>query len=130
MGVLIDSSVLVDSERADQDPRRFLDLPAAVSVITISELLHGARRADTPERRARREAFVESVTTLLPVIDFDLPVARLYASLWAETAAKGTPVGAHDLMIAATAQLLDWPVWARNRADFRRIPGTRLVDDG
>lgn len=129
MGVLIDSSILVESERAGQGPHLLLDLPAAVSVVTIAELLHGARRADTPERRARREAFVETVTALLPVVDFDLPVARRYASLWAETAAQGTPVGPHDLMIAATAQLLDWPVWTRNRRDFRRIQGTRLVDD-
>jgi len=129
VGVLIDSSILVESERAGQGPHLLLDLPAAVSVVTIAELLHGARRADTPERRARREAFVETVTALLPVVDFDPPVARRYASLWAEAAAQGIPVGPHDLMIAATAQLLDWPVWTRNRRDFRRIPGTRLVDD-
>lgn len=130
MGVLIDSSVLVDSERNRRPPAELLDLPAAVSVVTVAELLHGARRADSAERRARREAFVDSVIDALPVIDIDLLVARRYAALWAETAARGTPVGAHDMLIAATAQLLDWPVWTRNLRDFRRIPGTRLVEDG
>jgi len=129
VGVLIDTSILVDAERGGRDAGGIVDLPAAVSAITVAELLHGARRGDTGARRARREAFAESVIARLPVLDVDLQVARRYAALWADTAAVGTPVGPHDLLIAATAQLLDWPVWTRNLEDFRRIPGTRLVGD-
>ncbi len=129
MGILIDTSVLVDRERRGADAADHRDEPAGVAAVTVSELLHGAARADSAERRARREAFVESVIAWLPVVDFDLEVARRYASLWAQTAAQGTPVGAHDLMIAATAQLLGWRVWTRDPTSFDRIPGTVVVTD-
>lgn len=127
-GVLVDTSVLVEAERERRDARSLRPLASAVSVISVSELIHGARRADSPQRRARRESFVESVVTWLPVMDFDLMVARRYAALWADTAAAGIAIGAHDLMIAATAQLLDLPVWTRDSKDFSRIPGIRLID--
>jgi tRNA(fMet)-specific endonuclease VapC len=129
VGVLIDTSVLIDAERAGDPPSALVDVPAAISAITVAELLHGARRADTAARRARREAFADSVAAHLPVVAVDVEVARRYAALWAETAAAGATVGAHDLMIAATAQLLDWSVWTRNTADFGRIPGTRLTGE-
>lgn len=129
-GVLIDTSVLVDWERQERDVETLVTVPAAVSVVTVSELLHGAHRADTAARRARRQGFAESVVGRLPVVEFDLSVARLYAALWAETVSAGTPVGAHDLMIAATAQLLDVPVWTLDASDFKRIPGTEIVDHG
>jgi tRNA(fMet)-specific endonuclease VapC len=126
-GVVIDTSVLIQVEREGRDLDTLPEIPAAVSVVTVAELLHGARRADTPARRARREALAESVVTGLPIVDLDLSVARLYATLWAETAVAGTPVAAHDLMIAATAQLLDLPVWTLDVKDFSQIPGVRLV---
>ena len=130
MGILIDTSVLVDRERGRSQAVDDLDEPAAVAAVTIAELLHGAARGETEERRARREAFVESIVAWLPVVDFDLEVARRYASLWARTAAAGTPIGAHDLMIAATAQLLGWRVWTRNTRDFMNIPGTDTFATG
>jgi predicted nucleic acid-binding protein len=130
MAAVVDTSLLVELERAGRNVEPLRGLGAVVSAISIAELLHGARRADSDSRRARREAFVEVIVTRLPVIDFDLAIARRYAALWADTMAAGTPVAPHDLMIAATAQFLGWPVWTRNARDFRRVPGTRLLESG
>ena len=127
MGALIDSSVVIAAERGDLDLdsvwRDYGDVDFALAAVTASELLHGVHRADSDERRSRREAFVETLLSRLPVIAFDLIAARAHARLWAELAAKGTSIGAHDLLIAATAISRGLDVVTRDERSFPRIPG-------
>jgi tRNA(fMet)-specific endonuclease VapC len=85
-------------------------------------LLHGVHRAETAGRRLRREAFVEKVIELFPVVPFDLGAARVYARLWANLARKGIRIGAHDLLIAATAVSVGHAVATADRRDYARIP--------
>ena len=130
MGHLIDSSVLVAAERGLLDLDRLLeshaDAAVALAAISASELLHGLHRL-RGIRRARSEAFVERVLAALPVIPFDLAAARVHAVLSADLRAKGTPVGAHDLLIAATAVLRDDTVATRDLRSFPRISGLAVV---
>ena len=127
MAVLIDTSVIINAERRGHPPSEAFALSAAeepaLSAVTASELLIGVHRADSPGRRARREAFVEAILGGVPVIAFDLPIARVYARLAAELAAAGQSIGAHDLMIAATALSEDAAVLTVNVRDFARVPG-------
>ncbi|MBE2285637.1 MAG: type II toxin-antitoxin system VapC family toxin [Prosthecobacter sp.] len=130
MGVILDSSVLIADERG-----RF-DLPALfrarageeffIAAITASELLHGVERANTPERREKRSLYVEGVLRKLPVIDFELAVARRHARLWAELEVAGRVIGPHDLLIAATALDQGHSVATLNEAEFASVPGLRL----
>jgi len=128
--MLIDSSVLVAWERDQRDiETQFAEYPDedfAISAITASELLHGVHRAATPARRSQREAFVEGLLSRLPIISFDLVTARIHARLSAELAIKGTAVGAHDLIIAATAMAGGHAVATRDERSFPRIPGLSL----
>ena len=130
MGILIDSSVLVAAERGRLSLERLLDAhggeEVAIAAITASELLHGVHRLKGASR-ARSEAVVERLLGLLPVVEFDLAAARVHATLGAELAAKGTPVGPHDLMIAATAVLLDYTVATRDLRSFPRIKGVNML---
>ncbi|KYF76896.1 hypothetical protein BE17_41775 [Sorangium cellulosum] len=103
------------------------DEPVAIAMITASELLHGVHRAAEPSQRARREAFVERLLAHLSLIPFDLVVARVHARLSAELAAKGSPVGAHDLLIAATALAVEYDVATRDERSFPRIPGLTVL---
>ncbi len=127
MGTLIDSSVLVAAEKEQlvlgEALLPYADEPVGIAAITASELLHGVHRARTAAQRHRRETFVERVLAVLPVLPFDLVTARIHASLWAGLAAKGTLVGAHDLLIAATAIGAGYRVVTRDRRSFARIPG-------
>jgi predicted nucleic acid-binding protein len=130
MGILIDSSVLIAAERGDVDLDALLeghrDEPVAIASITASELLHGLHRLKGA-RRARSEALVERLLVRLPVIAFDLPAARVHATLSADLRTKGTMVGTHDLLIAATAVLLDYSVATRDRRSFPRIHGLSML---
>lgn len=130
MGVLIDSNVLIDAERG------LVDIAAKVkgregeeffiSVITASELLHGVWRAKDAEIRARRSAFVEGVLEHFPVLPIELAVARTHAQLWAELDAKGSPIGAHDLWLAASCVALGHALITRNAREFKRVPGLKV----
>lgn len=131
MGTLIDSSILIAAERGALDLRRLPqaagDQQVAIAAITASELLHGVHRADTPARRARREAFVEALLQELTVLPFDLVAARVHARLWADLLKSGGLVGAHDLLIAATALAAGMTVATRDPRSFPKIPGLVLL---
>ena len=74
----------------------------AISVITVSELLHGVHRAQGAVR-ARLRAFVEHLLAGLEAIPITEPVARVHAYIWADLAGRGQQIGARDLWISATA---------------------------
>ena len=97
----------------------------ALAAVTASELLHGVHRASTTVQRRRREAFVEQVLSHIETVPFDLVVARIHARLAAEL--YKTPVGAHDLMIAATAVALGYRVATRDLRSFPKIRGLRVL---
>ena len=131
MGTLIDSSVLIAAERAKEGARSLLEAHAeeeiAIAAVTASELLHGVHRAGTAGQRARREAFVEAILASVPVVPFDLLVARVHARLWADLAAKGNLIGAHDLLIGATALAIGFEVATRDQRSFPKIVGLKVI---
>ena len=127
MGLLIDSSVLIAVERGqlradDVAGAARPDEPVAIAAITVSELLHGVQRL-AGARRIRTERIVTGWLSELPVIPFDIEVAKVHATLAAQHRRRGRPVGSHDLMIAATAVHLDYRVATRDRRSFARIDG-------
>ena len=128
--MILDSSLLVAFERRRFDLERLLtdQSPPAIAAVTAAELLIGVERADTPERRARRETFVENFLARLPIIPFDLPQARLYAVRFAELAQRGEVIGDRDLQIAVTALSLDYDLATLNVREFQRVGGLKLVD--
>ena len=131
MGALIDSSVLIASERGDLDLEvklgEYTETDLAVAAITASELLHGVHRTDDEARRSRREAWVEGLLSRMPVIAFDLLAARAHARLAAGSRSQGLTIGAHDLLIAATALARGLEIVTRDERSFPRIPDLAVV---
>ena len=127
MGVILDTSVLIDIERGTLNIENFIkgreNERFGISVITISELLHGVHRADSEKRRLKREAYVEKIIETFPIYHFDLSAARIYARVWANLAKKGVNVGAHNLMIASTAISLSFSVLTSDVRDYGKIKG-------
>jgi tRNA(fMet)-specific endonuclease VapC len=130
MGLMIDTNVFISFEKSgkaldlsswDQSERVY------ASVVTVSELLMGVHRADTEERRQRRSVFVEAVIAGVGVLDFTIGSARVHAEICAELAKKGQMIGAHDLIIAATARHHDLSILTDNVDEFSRVPGLRVI---
>ena len=130
MGLMVDTNVFISFEKSGKP----IDLSpwdasekVYISVITASELLMGVHRADTEERRQRRAAFVEVVIAGVGVLEFTLASARIHAELHADLTKKGQMIGAHDLIIAATARYHDLSLLTDNVDEFSRVPGLRVI---
>jgi predicted nucleic acid-binding protein len=129
VAVLIDTDMLVDLERGVANSaveHAIGNEERAISVITVSELLHGVHRARGAQR-TRRNAFVEHLLAELQAIPITETVARVHADVWARLAARGQAIGAHDLWIAATALAHGLGIATANAGEFERVPGLRLI---
>jgi tRNA(fMet)-specific endonuclease VapC len=126
--LILDTSILIEAEQGDGallDAIRDVD-DVAVAAITVAELRVGVGLSKG-RRRARREHFIASVLDAISVETYDLEVATVHAELIAHVARAGTPRGAHDLIIAATARARDREVATLDRRGFDDLPGV-VVD--
>ena len=134
MGLLIDSTVLIRAERDRLTPAQLVaemldrwgDVELAISAMSAGELLHGCWRADTPERRARREEFVETMLSAVPVVAITLAIMRVFAEIDAGLRAAGTGLPTSDLLIASTALWRGAELVTANARHFRGVPGLVL----
>jgi tRNA(fMet)-specific endonuclease VapC len=127
VAVLIDASILIESERGRLNLEPYLaqrqEEEFFLSVVTASELLHGVHRAVRPEVRTKRAAFVEAILERFPLLSVGLATARTHAQVWAELAAAGRMIGAHDLWLAATCIAHGFTMVTANVREFTRVPG-------
>lgn len=130
MGLIIDTCVFIHSER-NKTPVNFIKwekyLNIYISSITVSELLVGVHRANTGPLRTRRSIFVENIINEIAVLSFDFDTARIHADLYAYFLNNGSIIGAHDLIIAATAIANNCALLTANIKEFNRIPGLEVV---
>jgi tRNA(fMet)-specific endonuclease VapC len=128
MGVILDTGIIILAERGLSDLAGILKGERyGISAVTVSELFFGFYRANSPARRARREEFIATVLEQIPVHDFTTPIARIHARLRSTLTERGQIIGAHDLMIAATALHLGWSVKTTNESEFRRVEGLDVI---
>lgn len=123
--LLLDTSVLVAAERGQLQLESLLATVSerlVISAITASELLLGVLLRPSGLARVRSERDVATMLSVLPVIPVDLEVARVHAALRAELGGRGQMLGAHDMLIAATALAHDYELATRDRS-FDRVPG-------
>ena len=92
------------------------------SVIVACELRYGAARRGS--RRLTKQ--VEAVLSALAVRSLESDVERIYASIRVALEKKGTPIGAHDMLIAAHARALDAVCVTDNVSEFKRVPTLKV----
>ena len=130
MGLILDTNVFIHCERSDR-PVDFSQWEeygdVYISAVTASELLVGVHYAQSDAQRTRRSAFVEAVLARVPVLGFETEEARVHAGLFAALSKQGKMIGAHDLMIAATAIAHNCVVLTENIREFARVPGLETV---
>lgn len=135
MGILVDSTVLIEAERKGLSARRalaeialhFPGEEAAISVITLTELAHGAVRAETPSRKAARYLFIHELMAALPVLPVTASVTLKAGEIDGENKSKGIHLALSDLLIGATALNLGHRVAMANLRHFRMVPGLGIV---
>jgi tRNA(fMet)-specific endonuclease VapC len=135
MGLILDSSVLIAAERQGQNARQVLasiahtsqDTEVALSVVTLIELAHGAARADTAERKRKRQKFIEELLAALPIHPVTIPVALRAGQIDGENQCKGIRVPLADLLIGVTALEIGYSVATTNLRHFRMVPGLSVT---
>ena len=63
----------------------------------------------------------EMVLGSLAILSFEPPMDSAYGTLRASLEKAGTPIGDHDMLIAAQALTLDCVVVTDNEREFRRV---------
>lgn len=88
--------------------------------VVKAELLYGARNsARVEENLAKLQRFFAAFESL----PFDDAAAEHYGILRTQLRRSGTPIGANDMMIAATTLAHDVVLVTRNEGEFFRVAG-------
>ncbi len=131
LGLVLDSSILITAERRNLRPDQAIEtvlkavgeIPIVLCPVTVAEIAHGIYRANTPELRQRRRAFLDELKATVPIHPVTGATAEIIARIGGEEAAKGINLPMADLIIGACALELEYAVGTGNLRDFNRIPG-------
>jgi tRNA(fMet)-specific endonuclease VapC len=135
LGLVLDSSVIIDAERKHQTveelldsiQQRFGEVEITMSAVSLAELVHGVARADKPERRDRRRAFIDELKKHVPVHPITDATAEIAGRIGGERAAKGNTIPIDDLLIGSSAIEQGYAVGTLNVRHFEKIPGLTVL---
>jgi len=96
----------------------------ATSIVVACELRFGARRKGSDALTSRVEQLLGAFT----VLPFDEPADQHYADIRTALERAGTPIGSHDLFIAAHARSRGMTLVTHNTREFERVPGLSVED--
>lgn len=97
---------------------------ACTSIVAACELRFGAQRKGSAPLTER----VEQLLQVLAVLPLDMPTDEHYADIRATLERSGTPIGSHDLFIAARARSRGMTLLTRTLREFQRVPGLAVED--
>lgn len=127
--LILDTGVLIASQaqRAALAGVVAEDDDLVIAAVTVAELRTGVELA-SGARRGERAALVADVLQALPVEAYTGETAKVHAQLLAHVHRTGTPRGAHDLIIAATAAATARTVLTTEcKARFADLPGVDCI---
>lgn len=95
----------------------------AISAIVAHELFFGAFKS---RRAAHNVTVIDALQ--FAVLEFDKEDARQAGQVRAHLAARGTPIGPYDVLIAGQAVARNLILITNNIKEFGRVPGLRIED--
>jgi tRNA(fMet)-specific endonuclease VapC len=96
----------------------------AVPAVVAYEIRYGLQRAE----RALQLAAFERMLQVATVLSFDEETAAHAADIRVVLERAGTPIGPHDVLIAATARRHQRTLVTHNTREFSRVPALQLED--
>src|SRR5688572_1196494 len=98
----------------------------ALSAVTVSELEFGAHHSGNYDAEM---AAVQKILTPFEILAYDgVACPAHYGRVRHELEAKGIPIGAMDLLIAAHALALEATLISNNSAHFSRVKGLKVAN--
>ena len=125
MKFMLDTNIIAyaKNNRPESVLQRFMEHrpeDMCISAITMAELEFGICKSSKP---AQNRLALMMFLSEIQVVPFDGKAAQEYGSIRAELTARGTPIGANDLLIAAHARSLGLTLITNNGREFERVPG-------
>jgi tRNA(fMet)-specific endonuclease VapC len=125
---LLDTCVLSDLVKEEPGTqtrlRQTTPLDIAVSSITVMELRYGLQL--NPQRAAKIEPIITSLLASVTLLPFGTAEAEQAAQIRSLLKTTGQPIGAYDILIAATALQHNLIMVTANVREFDRIPGLQV----
>ncbi len=123
MAYLLDTCVIIDLVRGNQEVINHLksNLPRDIYISTITELELRFGLAQSPNLMSRSKAVIQAFLSEVSILAFRSAESQIAANLRYELKIKGTPIGAYDILIAATALTYDLVLVTSNEKEFNRI---------
>jgi predicted nucleic acid-binding protein len=127
---MLDADVIIRGKRGvfdlfgwlNKQPHEHFELAS----ITIAELWHGVERASGKQRSAR-EAYLQTVVSLLPVIPYTEQTGYIHARIWADLEKRGLMIGEYDIVVGATALERGSSVATFNQKHYQSIKGLGVI---
>ena len=128
MRYLLDANAVIallngKSSKTAQRARRERVGDVAVSAIVAHEVFYGAFKS---RRAAQNLVLIDALQFV--VLEFDKEDARQAGEVRALLAAKGTPIGPYDVLIAGQAVARDMILVTHNTQEFGRVMGLQIED--
>jgi predicted nucleic acid-binding protein len=122
LDALADTCFFIDVQRGRENALSWLARETTVR-LSLSVVTYGELAVGQPDR-----AVLDRSLSRMPVLPIDPDVAWIFGTLARQLRATGKLIGPNDLWIASTALSHGFPVITRNRDEFARVPGLKLLE--
>lgn len=126
MRALLDTSVFIASEEGRSIRPEAVPDEAAISAVTLAELMLGVHLASSEAIRGRRLSTLTNVQATYAALPIDERVAAAFAELVATARAAGRRPKVQDAWIAAAARAHGVPVCSQD-SDFDAFEGIEVI---
>ncbi|MDB9372653.1 type II toxin-antitoxin system VapC family toxin [Nodularia sphaerocarpa] len=128
MSYLLDTCVISDFVKGEENTlQRIKLIPPAeifVSSLTVMEVKYGL--AINPQRAVKIQSIIATLLNSITILPFDSKEAEQAAQIRSFLKLAGSPIGAYDVLIAATAVINNHIVVTSNVREFQRVPNLQI----
>ena len=128
MGYLLDTCVVSDFVKGEQNTLKQLKSISPtdifISSLTVMEVKYGL--AINPQKAIKIQPLIEPFLTSITVLPFNSQEAEKAAEIRGILKIAGSPIGAYDVLIAATALSHNYIIVTSNVREFQRVPNLQI----
>jgi len=128
MGYLLDTCVVSDFVKGEQNTLKQLKSISPtdifISSLTVMEVKYGL--AINPQKAIKIQPLIEPFLTSITVLPFNSQEAEKAAEIRGILKIAGSPIGAYDVLIAATALSHNYIIVTSNVREFPRVPNLQI----
>ena len=127
MPYLIDTDIIINSIKGDATVNQYIAkyaaIPKAISIITLGELLYGAKKS---RQKDKNTSVVYRLAEIFPIVGITRSTIETFTDIKLVLDRKGEGIEDFDLLIAATALSLNYTLVTNNTKHYKRIEGLQI----